>query len=351
MTEHRPGKVSRAVFDRTIRTRLGAGDRRVLVGPAHGLDNGVLDVGGGQVLVVTTDPLFVVPAYGWRRAAWFALHIVASDVATSGFAPRFLAVNCSLPPSLSDADFEAFWSAFHDAADALGASIVTGHTGRYEGCAFPTIGAITAMATGSRDRFVTPAMARAGDTVLVTKGAAIETVGQLAALFPERIRDACGERVAREANAMFEQMSVVNDALVAAAAGVHDDGVTAMHDATEFGVQGALVELAAASGVGLRLDRDALRLPEAVAEVCRHFEMDPYAASSEGALVLTVCPRRTADVCSRLGDAGIPVFAIGDAVPVEQGTNWLVAGAMQPLHAPEADPFWPVLTRLLEEAG
>ena len=49
-----------------------------------------------------------------------------------------------------------------------------------------SIGA-TCMALGRTDAFVTPTMARPGDRVVVTKGAAIEATALFASTFPDRL--------------------------------------------------------------------------------------------------------------------------------------------------------------------
>ena len=54
----------------------------------------------------------MVPAYGWERAAWFAVHILASDAATSGLPLRWMSVDLNLPPEISDEDLAALWDAF-----------------------------------------------------------------------------------------------------------------------------------------------------------------------------------------------------------------------------------------------
>ena len=69
------GKVSPEIFDEVILPRLGRRRDDVVVGPQHGVDVGVIDIGGGRVMAMTTDPVFIVPQYGWRRSAWFAVHI------------------------------------------------------------------------------------------------------------------------------------------------------------------------------------------------------------------------------------------------------------------------------------
>ncbi|MEL6547999.1 MAG: AIR synthase related protein, partial [Myxococcota bacterium] len=125
MSDNPLGKIDRAVFDASIRQRLGHPDPAVLIGPKHGVDAAILDM-GEEVLAVTTDPFFIVPDYGWQRAGWFAVHILASDVATSGLPPRFLSVDLNLPPSMSNEDLDEMWSAVHDACEKLKVSIVTG---------------------------------------------------------------------------------------------------------------------------------------------------------------------------------------------------------------------------------
>ena len=267
MEEHREGdlptlgKISPEFFERVIRPHLGAPSDRVRVGPQHGVDFGVVEVAEGIVMALTTDPLFVVPQYGWERAAWFAVHILASDAATSGLPLSFATFDLNLPPSMTEREMEALWRAIHRECSKLGLSIVTGHTARYEGCSFPMVGGATFAALGSAQKYVTPAMAEPGDEVIVTKGPAIETTGLFGATFPGKIEEALGTETARQANQLFEKMSVVEDCRTVAAIGVRQRGVTAMHDATECGLFGGLVELAQASGVGLKIDKSSIRFP------------------------------------------------------------------------------------------
>ncbi len=206
------------------------------------------------------------------------------------------------------------------------------------------------MAIGGADEWVTPTMARVGDAVILTKGPAIEATGLFAATFPGRLRERYGEDRARAAEAMFHQMSVVRDALTAVSVGVRDDGVTAMHDATECGVWGGLVEVAQASRVGLRIDRDAVTIPDPVRLVCDEFEIDPFASISEGTLIITVRPHRADAVVAALHHAGVASGIIGEVVPVERGLRYTANGQEFPLLHPRIDPFWTAFARALGAA-
>jgi hydrogenase maturation factor len=351
VSERRTGKATPELFERVILRRLGAGDPDVLVGPRHGVDVGVVRVADGVAMALTADPVFVVPAYGWERAAWFAVHILASDAATSGLPLRWMAVDLNLPPEVTDDDLTALWDAFHRACEDIGVAVVTGHTARYDGCAWPMVGGAVCMASGPEDRYVTPAMARAGDRVVVTKGAAIEATALFAATFPERLARGVGADAVTRADALFEQMTVVPEATVARRFGLREEGVTSMHDATEGGVLGGLAEVAAASGVGMRIDLATIPVRPEVAAVCAHAGMDPYAAISEGTLIATVVPARAEGFLSALAEAGIEAADVGEVTDAAAGRILVTEEGEAPLEHPGLDPFWGAFGRWAEEAA
>jgi hydrogenase expression/formation protein HypE len=346
-----PGKVTAEVFERVILRKLGAPDPDVLVGPRHGVDVGVVRTGPATVMALTADPVFIVPAYGWKRAAWFAVHILASDAAVSGLPLRWMAVDLNLPRETSDDDLQAIWDSFAGTCADLGIAVVTGHTARYDGTDWPMVGGAVCAAVGDEDAYVTPAMARPGDRVVVTKGPAIEATALFAATFPDRLAAALGQKVVEEADALFEQMTVVPEARVAAGYGLRDAGVTSMHDATEGGVLAGLSEVAAASGVGLRIEKDAIPIRPEVRAVCEHVGIDPYAAISEGTLIATVRPERAEGYVAALAEEGIDAAVVGEVTEAEAGTLMVERGMDGPLEHPGLDPFWEAFGRWTVEAG
>jgi hydrogenase maturation factor len=231
------GKISAEIFRELIFPRLGAKSDKVLVGPHHGVDNGIVQI-GDKVVSLTTDPVFIVPEYGWERAAWFAIHILASDAATSGLKPQYLSIDLNLPMEITKEQLTLMWQTMHAECQKLGIAIVCGHTARYENCHYPMVGGATVIGVGGLDEYVTAGMARAGDKIIITKGPAIEAAGIFAAIFPARLEKEFGAAFAHRAERLFYQMTVVEDAMTAVSVGVRDNGVTAMHDATEGGIWG-----------------------------------------------------------------------------------------------------------------
>jgi hydrogenase maturation factor len=333
------GKVDREFFDEQIYPHLGADREDVTLGPQHGVDFGVVEI-GGEAVVLASDPISLVPALGFEKAAWFAVHVALSDAAVSGIPPSHLAVTFTLPREMTDEEFGTVWRTFDREASELGVSIVTGHTARYGGCQYPWVGGATALAVGDPGDVVRPDGASPGDRLLVTKGPAVEVAGFLVTLFEDAV-DLPEETVA-EATERFYDMSPVRDALTAAAAGP----VTAMHDATEGGLQGALVELARTGGVRLDADSEAVPYLPGVRASCDFFDIDPWKATSEGTLVLTVEPEGVEDVLAALDAEGIPAAEIG---AVREGEGVFVDG--ERVEHPEVDPSWAVFEEYAEKVG
>jgi hydrogenase expression/formation protein HypE len=341
------GKIDEAVFRALIRGKFGRRDPSILVPPRVGVDAGVIDLGGGRVLVVAEDPIFTLPRLPLETFGRFTVHIGASDVAVMGVKPRYMTYSLLLPPETVRADVGRIVDAIHRAARGLGIAIVGGHTGFYPGFAAPTIGGITVLGLGRKGEYVTPAGARPGDEIILTKGPAIETAALLAVLREEELRRRHPAGLVDRAKGLTEAITVVEDALAAMAAG----GVTAMHDATEGGVIGGLAEIAAASGVGMEADEGLFIYPDEVRMVCEAFAIDPVRAIAEGSLLITVRPSGSAAVLARLKKKRIAASVIGKVVRDRRRRVLRRRdGRTEKLAVPEQDPFWPAFFEGLKNA-
>ncbi len=333
MTEESTGKIDPTLFETEIAPRLGADREDVAVGPAPGVDFGVLAVEDSAV-ILATDPISVLPALGFERAGRFATRIVLADVAVSGLGPTHLTVSFALPPEMTDEQFARVWTGVHETCREHGVAVATGHTARYEGCRFPWVGAATALAVGDPDRIRRPDGARPGDDLLVTTGPAVEAVGLLTTLFPDRI-DLPAEQLATAQDRLAET-GVVRDAHAAAEAGAR-----AIHDATEGGLLGACHEMAAGAGVEFTIDTDRVPTRPGVAAACEALGMDPWTATSAGTLVIASPPDATAAVLEALDARDTPVGIVG---AVTEGRGVRLDG--EPTTPPEQDASWPVYERL-----
>ena len=178
-----------------------------------------------------------------------------------------------------------------------------------------------------KDKLVTTGGARVGDAVVMTKGRAARGRGHHRAREGGRAPGArclAGRHPARQGVSQEPGLSVRPEAEIACElATVH-----AMHDPTEGGIATALVELADAAGVGLRIDRERIMvLPEGRA-LCEAFGLDPLGTIASGALLMTLAPADAGIVIHALARESIDCHFIGQVVPREQGVT-LVSGTRQ----------------------
>ena len=337
------GKVNDDFFRRAILPHTGAHSPAVVVGPRMGVDAAVLRM-GGEYLVVAEDPIFPGPTTSPEDFGWITVHIGASDVAVMGVRPQFMTYTLLLPPGTPEPYIERLVRGISDAARDLGITIVGGHTGFYGAVTVPTIGGITVWGTGPE--VVTPAGARCGDSIIVTKGAAVEAAGILAYEFEERLVAAgVNPELVSRARRRFFEMSVVADAEVATSVG----GVHAMHDATEGGLARGLWEVAEASGLGLEVEREKVPVPDDIRAVCDHFGLDPYEIISEGTLVLTCDPVRAPALLDAFRRSGIEAAEVGRMTPGDSGRWWITGdGRRERLTPPQVDRFWEVFFNALK---
>lgn len=336
------GKIDYDTFEKFILNRLGKEDDSVIVPPMTGVDAGVIDIGNNKVLIIAEDPIFPIPGLPIELLGWATVHIGASDVAVMGVKPRYMTYTLLMPPSTKDDDFTKLVDSIHQTAKELDIAIVGGHTGYYPSVITPVIGGITVFAIADRDAYVTPAGARPGNDVILTKGPAIEATAALSILYEKFLLERYPASLVEKAKATGSQMTVVRDALIAMEAG----GVTAMHDATEGGVIGGLYEIASASHVGMEIDESLFIYPEEVKMVCEALEMDPVEAISEGSLLITVETSHSEKVLSALKDAGIDASIIGKVLE-DPRVRFMKRrdGRIVPLAIPKQDPFWPIFFR------
>ena len=312
-----PADLLQAVLDKHARH-----DPRVFVGPRVGEDAAVIDL-GDRYLVATADPI----TFATDELGWYALHVNANDIAVRGTRPRWFLATLLLPAGATDEELvRTLFGQLAEACEELEVALVGGHTEVTRGIDRPII-AGTMLGEVAKDRLVTTGGAQVGDAIVLTKGVPLEGAALLAR---EKEAEALARGVRpamiRRAKAFLRTpgISILPEAEIACElASVH-----AMHDPTEGGIATALHELAAAAGVGLRIDHDRITvLPEGRA-LCEAFGLDPLGTLASGSLLMTLNAAEAGIVIHALAREKIDSHFSGQVVPREQGVM-LVEGTRQ----------------------
>ncbi len=323
------GKLSAELLQQIVFPYLGAKRADVLVHPGIGQDCGVVDL-GGELAILSSDPITTTG----HNLGYLAVHISANDVAATGAEPVGLLLTLLLPPGTSTATVEAIMQEVHLAAVSLGMSVLGGHT-EFTAAVNQPLAAMTAVGKAKTGCYVTAGGGRPGNTLVLTKSAALEGTAILAADFADRLEPLLGPDLLKRAQSFIDHVSVVPEARIAV------ESATAMHDVTEGGVLGATFELAHASRCGLELWADKVPIAKETAAICRIPDLDPLGLIGSGSLLIaTANPDK---LIAALTAAGIAATAIGLLLPEAEG-YWLKEGQeRRPLVVPKRDELYKVL--------
>lgn len=293
------------------------GDPSVILGPRMGEDAALIDSGGENYLVVSSDPI----TFAAEQLGWYAVHVNANDIAATGGTPRWMVMTVILPDGSPPQLAKDIMRQTLDACAEIGVTLVGGHTEVTYGIDRP-IAIGTMIGEVARGKQTPTSGVQEGDAIVLSKGVGIEGTAILAIEVADRLRAAgvSDETIRHGADFLHDPgISVVHDSHIA----LKTVPIHAMHDPTEGGIATALHEMADASDVGLDIDADAMEAmtsPEAT-EICRALSVDPLGLIAAGGLLLAVAPDDATAVIAALEGASIRATQIGLAVPRPQGVN------------------------------
>jgi hydrogenase expression/formation protein HypE len=194
---------------------------------------------------------------------------------------------------------------------------------------------------------LTSSMASDGDDLIFTRSAAYGATSVLTRAFPRTVRKYLGRSLFEKARRYFQEASTVHDSLSAVKAGIHQRGVTAIHDVTEGGSLAAIVEMAEASRLGGVIDLESIHVSEETLQICKLFRLDPLTSLGEGSLLIASRPHRTGRVIDILRSIGTKATVIGQLSSQTRGLFGVSGKGRFKIRYPRRDPYWNAYRRAL----
>jgi hydrogenase expression/formation protein HypE len=287
-------------------------DPRVLVGPKVGEDAAIIDM-GEQLLVAKSDPV----TFATDLIGWYAVQVNANDVACTGGVPKWFLATILVPESFSQAKAEGVFDQVLDACQALGVTLIGGHSEVTYGIDRPIIMG-SMLGEVAKEQLVRAGGAREGDSIVITKGIAIEGTALLARDCADALKQAGvnGEVIRRASTFLINPgISVITDSRSATSA----VQVHSLHDPTEGGLITGLREVAQASRLGLAIEADSVPVLPECQTICRALDLDPLGLLASGTLLITLLAGDVPALLSALEKEGILGWEIGQMIAPEEG--------------------------------
>ncbi len=266
------GRLTRDLVERLFLPRF----RNRWLEPLH--DGALLDRPGSRI-AFTADSYVVRPLFfPGGDIGSLAVHGAVNDLAMCGARPLGLSAAFILEEGLAMETLERVAGSMAQAARLAGVPIVAGDTkvvdrGRCEGL-YVSVSGVGVVAPGVT---ISPLAARPGDAVLLSGPVGSHGIAVLSA------REELGLELEVESD------SAPLWSLVERMLGVSKQ-IRCLRDPTRGGLATVLLEIAAASGVGMRIEERAIPVEDGVRAACEVLGLDPLYVACEGRLCAVAAP-------------------------------------------------------------
>jgi len=272
-------------------------------------DGAVLPIQGGRIAFSTDSHVIKPIFFPGGDIGKLAVHGTVNDLAMCGAKPLYCSAAFIIEEGFPMADFRRVLQSMRQAADEAGISLVTGDTkvvdrGKGDQIFINTAG-IGMVPPGV---YIQPKRAQVGDRIIVSGEIAVHGIAIMS------LRE----------NLEFEtEIASDTAALNGLVQAILDTGcdIHVLRDPTRGGVTSALVEIAQAAQLGIRLQETALPIGESVKGACEILGLDPLYVANEGKLLAIVAPEEADAVLAAIQQhqLGRKAAIIGQVVPEHPG--------------------------------
>ncbi len=301
------GKISENILNRSVLKNITATHPDVLMHAGMGIDAAAVKTEHGQLILTTDTITGNVKELGNR-----ALYSVVNDIAVSGGELIGILVNVLLPTSTQEKRLKKIMRDLNCRCQEMGIEILGGHTEVTHGVNQPLL---TVTGVGKAKGLWKPGQMKPGQDIVVTKWVGLEGTTLLAKERKEELENELPHDMIETAQNFEKMVSIVSECRIA-----KEVGVSAMHNASQGGIFGALWEIASASGVGIEIDLKKIPIRQETIEVCEVFDVNPYMLKSQGSLVIATDDGKT--LVEELAKAGIFSEIVGKVTEGNDRVVW-----------------------------
>jgi len=330
------GKLKNEVLGEIVLSELKSIREDILIRPGVGEDCAAIAF-GDLACVLTTDPITGSGSHLGR----LAVHVCLNDIASSGAEPVGLLLTLLCPENTTRDEIQGILREANETANAMGIEIVGGHT-EITTAVNRTIISATAIGKTVIKNLVKTSGARPGDLIYITKQIATEGTAIIA---HDKENELSGYLTLEEsafAKSLMDAISVVPEGKIAALA-----GASAMHDATEGGILGAIHEVCEASGTGCRIDYHAIEIHSVTQKICDFYKINPLKLISSGSMIICISGEAALKMERDLKAENISYACIGT---ITEGPDKLICFSdskadtrCDMIESPEADELYKVI--------
>lgn len=321
------GKLSNSMLEKIVINPINNHSverKEVILKPSVGEDCAALEL-GENICLLSTDPI----TGAVEDIGKLAVNINTNDIASSGGESVGIMVTALLPPDITEEEISKIIEDLYSEAERVNVAILGGHTEITDAVNKPVL---SCTVIGKTKRLIPSGGAKIGDSVIMTKYAAMEGTAIFANDKADQLKNV-DSSIVEKSKKLSNDLSVIKESNVGTRLGAH-----AMHDVTEGGILGACWEIADCAGLGVKVYIESIPILEETRVICKELDVNPLRLISSGSMLI-VCDNEQ-EMMDELEREGIKASVIGKIIEKEKIV--VNNGRIEKLEEPDADELYKV---------
>lgn len=300
------GKLPPDLLSRSVLNFTGSQRGDLIIGGGLGEDAALIDFfnkKNKKFLVAASDPITGAA----ENAGRLLVHVNANDIACKGGVPSWLIVTLIIPENYGVNFIENIMREIHETCLKMGIAIAGGHTELTDKYQYPVL---CGTMLGHAEKIFSAKNIKPGDKIIVTGHAGLEGISILAHDRPDLLN-------------FFDnaELDIIkswsDDISVVPAAEILKNFAVYMHDPTEGGLNGGILETARACNLNIKIDNKKIPVSPLTLKAAEKLNFNYLNLISSGMLIAAVPENKAQNAAKALLENNIKSEIIGEFLDKE----------------------------------
>ncbi|MGO3751266.1 MAG: AIR synthase family protein [Peptoniphilaceae bacterium] len=271
------GKLSNIQLEEYIFSNISLKRKEVLTSASIGIDNAVLDI-GDDLAVLSIDPI----TGSTKDLGVLAVNVSCNDISCQGAEPVGILLSILLPPETELEDLKKIIIDANKESNKLNLDIIGGHT-EVTDAVNKIVVTSTVLGRVKKNTSLNYKNINSGDIIAISKSIGIEGSSIIYSEKKEELRNILSKEEKYIIEKFKNSLSVLKESKIAM-----KNNVKFMHDITEGGVYGALLEVSHLLNKRIEINNDSIPIEDVTMKISDHFNINPYKLISSGSMLFVL---------------------------------------------------------------
>ena len=273
------GKLDLKVLKEIISSYTGISKKETLISSSIGEDCCLIDLNllNEDVLMISSDPI----TFTSKNIGKLAVIINTNDIYATGGIGYGIIVNVLIPTNKTIDDFKIVMKDIHEECIKHNLQILGGHT-EITDVVNDIVVSVTILGICNKNNVVNTCTSKKQDLIFLTKTLGIEGTVVLFDENKKELESILNDEEIKEIENFREKISIKNECTI-----LRNFKINSMHDITEGGLIGALLEMSTSSNKGFKIYKDKIQIHNITKKICDYLNKDVYHLISSGNLLFT----------------------------------------------------------------